>query len=203
MRNFLFFIIVVCLTCCSSTSYHNAQTSHRYHSITTESKDREIQNISNAIQKLTPTIERQWCTKLSTQISAVSHYYNIDWRILVVVTKQESNFDSKARNRHGIGLGQIEPLWAKFYGYKHQDLWNWKFNVETMGRILAYYKAKQNVTTSPYWATAYHSLTPKYRQRYWRKIQKHYEVIVKNESNTILPWNVAGINNTSTMYFSN
>ena len=104
---------------------------------------------------------------------------------MVVILKQESNFKPTARNGDGIGLGQIEPLWADYFDYKHHRLWDWRFNLETTYKILKYYK-KNRKADGIRWASAYHSMTPKYRNRYYSKIKGYWNRIKNIDDNLIL-----------------
>lgn len=180
MRRYFTFLVVLIMisTAFVGCIHKNSNNSDGYYYTKIDENVRK--NIVSSIIKLSPTIDQRWANELSSKIYETSIEYGVDWKIIVSIIKQESNFNCNAKNNRGIGLGQIEPLWAKYYGYRHQDLWDWRFNVEMTTKILAYYKQERG-SDGDYWVSAYHSLTPRYRQRYWSKFKQHYKKVIDSE----------------------
>lgn len=135
--------------------------------------------IYKTIIHLNNNIDPNFAKSLSVKIIKECAKYNLDWMLMTSIMYQESKFNPMAVNNQGIGLGQIEPLWSKKFNYQHGALWDWRFNIEIMAKIMNHYKLESNNNDNIYWASAYHSYTPKYRNRYHKAIINHYKKILK------------------------
>jgi hypothetical protein len=146
----------------------------------------------NAVKKI--------AKKIAKKVLEVSRDTDVDYRILLSIIKEESNFDQSATNDSGdYSLAQINyGIWnAELKRLKEKPI-NFKklntdidYSLDIMGKILVY--LKENSGRDPLWFAKYHSKTPSKKLGYAQKLNKHFKHFNKLESeemqNTIMEYN--------------
>jgi len=142
--------------------------------------------ISNVINAIAPHIDKKLSEEYGIIIDKYSQQYDINWKIVVAIFKQESDFDIKAVNYRSrdFGIGQIH----------YRNIIRLEIN---LGKLLtdADYAIHQTflflktIKLRYYhkeigWYSRYNSGTPPIRKKYQRKLNRKFLLIkraLKNE----------------------
>lgn len=142
-------------------------------------------DIAGAIKTLTPSLSAERVGEYSRLIRAASLRYDIEWPVLVVILKQESNFDPKAVNflTRDFGMGQVH---YKTLQDRKIDLGSLltdtEYAINETAKILYDLKLKYSESDKKRgrkWYTRYNSYTPEKRDAYRAKLDKHLKAINK------------------------
>ena len=142
--------------------------------------------IGNVINTIAPHIEKKLSQEYGIIINKYSQQFDIDWKIVVAIFKQESDFDIKAVNfrTRDFGIGQFNYRNIVFFEI---DLG--KLLTDADYAILQTYKLLYDLKKRHYhkeigWYNRYHSGTPALRHKYQRLLNRKFLLIkraLKNE----------------------
>jgi hypothetical protein len=141
--------------------------------------------ITNSIKELTPSIEAEEARKLAVVIESAANKHSVDWRVLVAILKQESNFNLEAVNyeTRDYGIGQINYRNIKRLEISLAKLLtDLEYAVETTAKFIAENcnkYGKLDYSTGRKCYTRYHSFTPSQRDKYALLLKGHLNVIEK------------------------
>jgi hypothetical protein len=147
-------------------------------------------SIFKSIKRLTPSLADETATEYSQTIADLSVKYNVEWKIAVVIFKQESNFDVKAVNYESrdFGIGQMNYrtiLDRKIdLGLLLTDS---DYAMEETFRLLSEIKTKYGKLDKKrgrQWFTRYHSYVTSNREEYEETLTKHLKKVnevIRNE----------------------
>ena len=139
-------------------------------------------HISPIIQSLNPHISEKDADKYGKLIEDYSVRYGIDWKIIVAIIYQESNFKLDAANCSNSGCQDFGMVQINFRNIKRLKLNMGKlltdpeYNIFAMSEMLIDLK-KRFSKKDKRWFARYHSSTPSFKSIYYRMLKKHFKDI--------------------------
>ncbi len=153
--------------------------------------------IASTIQHLSPHLEYATAKKYAIIIDKYSRKYDINWRIPVVIFRQESNFRINEVNykTDDFGIGQLNYYWhIKKKEIDLKRLFNEPdYAIHETYKILYNLKSKYRTGAKGWyqWYTRYNSFRPRYRKRYYRQLRPwilQVERYINEEKSVAYKW---------------